>query len=64
MCQSNKLAGFDVHSVGFQLGISTFGYRNACKVQLCNYLLLCQVIFVTKRLDAFSNIRVGSDFFA
>ena len=61
-CKGNKFRYLDVHTVGFQLGIGTFGHRNSHQVQFCNDLVLCKFICITDGLDIFADIHIWSDF--
>ena len=60
--KGNKFRYLDVHTVGFQLGIGTFGHRNSHQVQFCNDLVLCKFICITDGLDIFADIHIWSDF--
>ena len=38
--ERNKLADFDIHSVGFNFGIGAFGYFNSHELKAGDYLIL------------------------
>lgn len=59
--KGNKFRYLDVHAVGFQLGIGTFGHRNSHQIQFCNDLILGKFIRITDCLDIFADIHVWSD---
>ena len=52
----------DVHTVGLQFRIGTFGHGDTHQVQFCNDLVLRKFILITDGLDICSNIYVWSDF--
>lgn len=60
--ESDQFGNFDVHTVGFQLGIGTFGHGNPHQVQLCNDLFLGEFILITDGLDILTDIHIWSDF--
>lgn len=60
--KSDQLRDFDVHTVGFQLGIGAFGHRDAHQVQFCNDLILGKLILITDCLDIFTDIHIRPDF--
>lgn len=68
--QSDKFTYFDIHTVCFQLCISTFGYGDTHKVELCDYLILGQFaeqqnmvldILTERRMENLEQIFLSAD---
>ena len=62
ICQCHQLAYFDVHAVGFNLGITAFGDREPHQIHAGDHLLLRELILVAHLLDVAANAHVHSDF--
>ena len=59
--QSNQLADFDIHTIGFNLGITALGDRDAHQIHFGNDLILFEFTLVAPFLNVAANTHIHSD---
>jgi len=59
MSKSDQLTDFNIHAVGFQLGVGALGDVQPHQLELCDHLVLCHGSAPAQALDIVSDVHIG-----